>query len=66
MTFAGTIAWIDAMNSANYLGANTWQLPTSEVICGTNGCTEGDINTNEFQHLLDAELGEILRGPTLI
>lgn len=62
MTFAGTLAWIDAMNSANYLGVNAWRLPTSEVTCGTNGCTTGDINTNEFQHLLDAELGGDIAG----
>ena len=40
MSYQAAAAWVAAMNAANYLGHNAWQLPTSpatESGCGFNG-----------------------------
>lgn len=37
MTWGGALHWIDAMNTANYLGYSDWRLPTM-VDTGGSGC----------------------------
>lgn len=36
MTWNTALSWINAMNAANYLGYNTWRLPTLSPIDGSN------------------------------
>jgi hypothetical protein len=43
MDLATAGAWIDEMNSANYLGTNTWQLPVANPIDGVSY----DVNFSE-------------------
>ena len=31
MSYQAAAAWVAAMNAANYLGHNTWQIPTSPI-----------------------------------
>ena len=40
MNWPGALFWIDAMNTANYLGFNDWRLPSTLV--PDNGCTDFD------------------------
>jgi hypothetical protein len=40
MNYAAAAAWVQAMNAANYLGHNNWQLPTTPPLdrgCGKTG-----------------------------
>ncbi len=40
MNYASAAAWVAAMNAANYLGHNTWQIPTIPLLdsnCGRTG-----------------------------
>ena len=40
MDYASAAAWVAAMNAANYLGHNNWQLPTTPLLdkaCGKTG-----------------------------
>ena len=42
MRYAAAVAWVDAMNAANYLGHSNWQLPTTppnDSGCGRKGPT---------------------------
>ena len=44
MNYSAAAAWVAAMNTANYLGHNDWQLPTTPVMdksCGKVGPTGG-------------------------
>ena len=38
MNWVGAIAWVAAMNAANYLGHSDWQLPTTPLIDHGCGC----------------------------
>lgn len=56
MNWPGAMFWIDAMNTANYLGFNDWRLPDMDknndgtvVVCATS--TESECQDNEFGHL---------------
>ncbi|MEN8133094.1 MAG: hypothetical protein ABFS45_23535 [Pseudomonadota bacterium] len=40
MNWPGALFWIDAMNTANYLGFNDWRLPSTLV--PDSGCTNSD------------------------
>jgi hypothetical protein len=46
MQFQGATAWITAMNAANYLGHNNWQLPTTPISDG--GCGKTGPQGNSF------------------
>ncbi|MGO9228953.1 MAG: hypothetical protein ACLQKA_07055 [Bryobacteraceae bacterium] len=42
MSYMSAAAWVQAMNGANYLGHNNWQLPTTPLLdrnCGKTGPT---------------------------
>jgi uncharacterized protein (TIGR03437 family) len=44
MSYASALAWIAAMNAANYLGQSNWQLPTTPLVdktCGASGPNGG-------------------------
>jgi hypothetical protein len=66
MTWAKAGEWIAAMNTANYLGANDWRLPTV-TDTGTSGCNFGytgtdcgynvDLSTGEMAHMFYSTLG---------
>jgi len=57
MNYGAAAAWVAAMNAANYLGHNNWQLPTTPLLdntCGKTGpngqsfgfgCTAGALDT---------------------
>ncbi|HLG95347.1 MAG TPA: IPT/TIG domain-containing protein [Bryobacteraceae bacterium] len=57
MNYRAAAAWVDAMNAANYLGHNNWQLPTTPLkdpTCGRTGpagqnfgfgCTAGALDS---------------------
>jgi Protein of unknown function (DUF1566) len=55
MTWSTAQSWIGAMNAANYLGTNTWRLPTVEPLNGStfnytgsyNGSTDAGSNQSE-------------------
>jgi uncharacterized protein (TIGR03437 family) len=47
MSYQAATAWVDAMNSANYLGHNNWQLPTTPLVDNT-GCTFVGANNGSF------------------
>lgn len=47
MTYQAAAAWVAAMNSANYLGHNTWQIPTTPSL-DSAGCTFTGTNGNSF------------------
>jgi hypothetical protein len=63
-------AWIGGMNTANYLGTNTWRLPTV-IDTGTSGCDHTpppyiggtdcgynvDLSTSELAHMFHSTLG---------
>ncbi|MGO9445571.1 MAG: DUF1566 domain-containing protein [Thiobacillaceae bacterium] len=56
-SWATAESWIAAMNAADYLGYNTWELPTTPVVdtCGSSG---GYNCTNSMMgHLFYTELG---------
>src|ERR1035438_7540617 len=36
MNWVGAVAWVAAMNAANYLGHSAWQLPTTPLV--DKGC----------------------------
>lgn len=45
MRYDSAVAWVQAMNAANYLGHNNWQLPTSptnDINCGKTGPSGND------------------------
>jgi hypothetical protein len=46
MSYASAAAWIAAMNAANYLGHNNWQLPTTPIT--DNGCGKTGPQGNSF------------------
>ena len=46
MHYDAAVAWVAAMNAANYLGHSTWQLPTSPV--SDSGCGRRGPNGNPF------------------
>ena len=47
MSYQAATAWVDAMNAANYLGHNNWQLPTTPLVDNT-GCTFVGVNNGSF------------------
>ena len=47
MRYQATAAWVAAMNTANYLGHNNWQLPTTPAIDNT-GCEFVGPHGNSF------------------
>jgi hypothetical protein len=68
MTWAEAGEWIAAMNTANYLGVNTWRLPTV-TDTGTPGCDYAytgtdcgfnvDLSTGEMAHMFYSTLGNL-------
>lgn len=46
MRYDAAVAWVAAVNAANYLGHSTWQLPTSPV--SDSGCGRRGPNGNAF------------------
>lgn len=46
MNYTSAAAWVSAMNAANYLGHNDWQLPTTPPI--DHGCGKVGPNGNSF------------------
>lgn len=46
MDYASAAAWVKAMNAANYLGHNSWQLPATPPL--DRGCTKTGANGNSF------------------
>jgi hypothetical protein len=67
INWPGAKFWIDAMNTANYLGYNGWRLPTV-TDTGTAGCNLGytgtdcgwnvDTATGEMAHMFYTTLGD--------
>ena len=47
MSYQAAAAWVAAMNAANYLGHNNWQVPTTPSTDNT-GCTFTGPNGNSF------------------
>ncbi len=43
MTWASATAWIASLNTANYLGINTWQLPEANAACTGYFCSSADM-----------------------
>ncbi len=46
MNYQSAVAWVNAMNAANYLGHGNWQLPTTPPL--DHGCTKTGANGNSF------------------
>ena len=46
MNYGAAAAWVAAMNAANYLGHNNWQLPTTPAL--DNDCGKTGPNGNSF------------------
>jgi uncharacterized protein (TIGR03437 family) len=46
MSYRAAVAWVQAMNAANYLGHTNWQLPTNPVL--DSGCGKTGPNGNNF------------------
>ncbi len=46
MNYAAALAWVAAMNAANYLGHTNWQLPTTPIT--DKGCKEVGPQNNSF------------------
>ncbi len=49
MNWVGAIAWVAAMNAANYLGHSNWQLPTTPLVdkgCGAVGPQKNSFGAN--------------------
>lgn len=64
MTWGAALHWIDAMNTANYLGYSNWRLPTLNVMdtsCSHDIAPDGyygyHCTDGEFTHLMSADLG---------
>jgi hypothetical protein len=66
MTWGKGQEWIGAMNAANYLGTNTWRLPTvsdtgpsgcNSTFTGTDCGYNVDLSTGEMAHLFYSTLG---------
>lgn len=68
MTWDKAQEWVGAMNTANYLGTNTWRLPTI-IDTGTSGCNNAytgtdcgynvDLSTSEMAHMFYSTLGNV-------
>jgi hypothetical protein len=68
MTWYTAQSWIGAMNTANYLGTNSWRLPTV-IDTGTPGCDHAytgtdcgfnvDLTTSEMAHMFYSTLGNV-------
>lgn len=68
MDWSTAQSWIGAMNTANYLGTNTWRLPTV-IDTGTPGCDgtftgtdcgyNVDLSTGEMAHMFYSTLGNV-------
>jgi uncharacterized protein (TIGR03437 family) len=48
MNYPAAVAWVSAMNGANYLGHNNWQLPTTPMT--DSGCTKTGPNGSSFAY----------------
>jgi uncharacterized protein (TIGR03437 family) len=46
MNWVGAVAWVAAMNAANYMGHSDWQLPTTPLV--DKGCNEVGPQNNSF------------------
>jgi hypothetical protein len=49
MSYQAAVAWVAAMNAANYLGHADWQLPTTpldDASCSFNGPSGGNFGYN--------------------
>lgn len=57
MTWTTAQAWIEAMNTANYLGHNDWRLPTALNQDGTGPCSGFNCTGSELGHMFYNNLG---------
>jgi hypothetical protein len=48
MSYPSAVAWVQAMNAANYLGHSNWQLPTTPITDAGASCTFVGPNGNSF------------------
>jgi len=77
MNWADSMAWVDTLNTANHLGANTWRLP-SVTDTGEPGCVDRvsysngddcgfnvDTSTGEMASLFYDTLGNLARYDTM-
>jgi len=58
MNWPGALIWIDAMNTANYLGFNDWRLPITpqpDPTCSNPGATGFDCTGSEMGHLFNVD-----------
>jgi len=62
MDYGSATAWIQAMNAANYLGYNNWQMPTTPPIDATCGKTGPNGNSFGFG-CLNGSLGNLYYSP---
>lgn len=49
MNWVGVVAWVAAMNAANYLGHSNWQIPTTPLVdegCGAVGPQKDSFGSN--------------------
>lgn len=61
MNYAAAVAWVAAMNAANYLGHSNWQLPTTPP--NDSGCSKIGPNGNSFGYGCAASaLGSLYYG----
>ena len=56
MAWSTAVAWIAAMNEANYLGYNDWRLPSMDVngdgyVLNGNGASEVECRDNELAYM---------------
>jgi uncharacterized protein (TIGR03437 family) len=68
MNYNAAVAWVTAMNAANYLGHNDWQLPTTPVTdknCGKVGPNGGSFGFGCTAGALDSLYNALnLKSPT--
>ena len=55
MNWPGALFWIDAMNTANYAGANDWRLWSALNSDGSGPCSAFDCSNSELGHLFYTE-----------
>jgi hypothetical protein len=66
MRYAAAVAWVTAMNAANYLGHNNWQLPTTPLVdgnCAKVGPNGGSFGFGCTAGALDSIYNAFLKAP---
>lgn len=61
----GALAWIAAMNAANYLGYSDWRLPSALNLDGSGPCGPSNCVNSEIGQLFYGELGGTAGQPIL-